>query len=131
MTDLTDSTNAQKLGRTAEDLAAEYLVSLGWRVLARNVRNHYGELDIVAFDVKTKPQELVIIEVRCRSVGKVQGALDSVSRRKIGSLKRASCEYVDSIGWTGFWRIDLIGITLHERGNFDNYTIEHVKDITS
>lgn len=131
MTDQTDATSSQRLGRTAEDLAAEYLLSLGWKVLARNVRNHYGELDIVAFDVKAKPQELVIVEVRCRSIGKVQGALDSVSRRKIGSLKRASCEYVDSIGWTGFWRIDLIGITLREKNNFDDCTLEHVRDITS
>lgn len=131
MTDQTDATSSQRLGRTAEDLAAEYLLSLGWKVLARNVRNHYGELDIVAFDVKAKPQELVIVEVRCRSIGKVQGALDSVSRRKIGSLKRASCEYVDSIGWTGFWRIDLIGITLREKNNFDDCTFEHVRDITS
>ena len=39
-------TKAQELGCFAEDKAAEYLLSLGWRVLARNVKNKYGELDM-------------------------------------------------------------------------------------
>ena len=39
---------AHQIGLFAEDTAAEYLVSIGWKILARNVRNQYGELDILA-----------------------------------------------------------------------------------
>ena len=117
-----------ELGRLAEDLAAKYLVSIGWRVLARNVRNQYGELDIVAADVKAK--DLVIVEVRCRTKNKIQDAIDSIDRRKMNALLRASNEYIDSIGWAGFWRIDLIAVTIDEKNSLDDWELQHVKDIT-
>lgn len=119
--------DAHRLGRCAEDLAAKYLVSIGWKVLARNVRDQYGELDIVAMD----REDLVIVEVRCRTSNKVQDAIDSVDWRKMRALMRASSEYVDCIGWEGFWRIDLIAVTIDTRGSLDDWTLEHVKDITS
>ena len=122
-------TDSQKLGRYAEDLAAKYLVSIGWRVLARNVRNPYGELDIIATDPKEK--QLVIAEVRCRTKNKVQNAIESVDGRKMRALLRASSEYVDAIDWRGFWRIDLIAVTIDTKGCLDDWTIEHLKDITA
>ncbi len=120
--------DAHTLGRLAEDLAAKYLVAIGWRVLARNVRNQYGELDIVAADVKAK--DLVIVEVRCRTKNKIQDAIDSISYRKMRALLRASNEYIDAINWLGFWRIDLIAVTIDEKDNLDNWELQHVKDIT-
>ena len=116
------------LGRYAEDLAAKYLVSIGWRVLARNVWNQYGELDIVAADYREK--DLVIVEVRCRTKNKIQNAIDSIDRRKMNALLRASNEYIDSIGWQGFWRIDLIAVTIDEKNSLENWELQHVKDIT-
>lgn len=123
--------DSQKLGRYAEDLAAKYLVSLGWKILVRNVRDQYGELDIVAFDPKDIPQELVIVEVRCRTRNNVQDAIDSVDRRKMRALLRASEEYVDCIGWEGFWRIDLIAVTIDTKGSLEDWTLEHVRNITA
>ena len=121
--------DAHTLGRYAEDLAAKYLVSIGWRVLARNVWNQYGELDIVAADMREK--DLVIVEVRCRTRNRVQGAIDSVDRRKLNALIRSSTEYVDLTGWTGFWRIDAVGITIHDKHNREKWELEHIKDITA
>lgn len=120
-------TSAQELGRYAEDIAAEYLVSLGWKVLARNVRNNYGELDIVAVE----GGELVIAEVRARTIGKIQAPVDTIGTRKLRTLTRSGMEYVDSIEWAGFWRIDVIGITFQDKNNCGNWTLEHIKDITS
>src|SRR3954454_25122479 len=40
----------QELGAPGEQLDAEQLERLGFRVLARNHRTHYGELDLVATD---------------------------------------------------------------------------------
>ena len=119
------------LGRYAEDLAAKYLISIGWKVFARNMRNNHGELDIVALDTKETPEELVIVEVRCRTRNKVQEAIESLDRRKMRALMNASNEYVDSLGWEGFWRIDLIAVTIDTRGSLEDWTLEHVKDITS
>lgn len=121
---------AHQIGQFAEDTAAEYLVSIGWRVLARNIKNSYGELDIIALDTKTQPIELVIVEVRCRTLGKIQAPLESIGSRKLRTLLRASQEYVDDLNWSGFWRIDVIGITLQEKNSLDNWELEHVKNIT-
>lgn len=120
-----------ELGRAAEDLAAKYLVAIGWKIIVRNVKDQYGELDIVAFDPKEFPQELVIVEVRCRTRNKVQSAYDSIDRRKMNALLRASEEYINCIGWEGFWRIDLIAITIDTRGSLENWSLEHVKNITA
>ena len=125
-------TRTQELGRFAEDTAAEYLVSIGWRVIARNVKNKYGELDIVALDTNTRPIELVIVEVRGRTIGKLQAPLDTIGSRKLRTLLRASQEYIDNdLEWTSFWRIDVIGITVRDKYTLEISDFEHVKDITS
>ena len=116
-------TQAQELGRFAEDRAAEYVLSLGWKILARNVRNQYGELDITAID----DSELVIVEVRARTLGQIQSPLDSIGSRKLRTLVRSSMEFVNDVEWTGFWRIDVIGITI----TGDTWELEHVRDITA
>jgi putative endonuclease len=64
-------------GKNAELLAEQYLVSAGFRILARNFRCTRGEIDIVALDYDT----LVFVEVRCRTFG-YNAALESVTREK-------------------------------------------------
>lgn len=120
----------QVTGNFGEDRAAEYLLSIGWKILERNARNKYGELDIIASDKSEKPEELVIVEVRCRTIGKIQGALDSIGPRKMRTLIRSSMKYIDDLGWPGFWRIDVIGITLKNADDFQDWELEHIRDIT-
>lgn len=101
----------------------------GWKVLGRNLVNPYGELDIVALD----GSELVIVEVRCRTLGEVQSSLDSVGPRKLRRLVDAGRAHADRIGWTGPWRIDLIGFTVStaDRDAAEpEWRLEHVRDVT-
>ena len=125
-------TKAQELGQFAEDRAADYVISLGWKVIARNVKinvdNVRGEIDIAAIDNES---ELVIIEVRCRTLGKIQSPLDSVGTRKLHALVKAAMVFVNDLGWEKFWRIDIIGITLNEKQDLNDWTLEHVRDITA
>ena len=119
-----------ELGRRAEDRAADHIEkSLGWKLLGRNIVNPYGELDIVAMD----GSELVIVEVRCRTLGEVQSSLDSVGPRKLRRLVDAGRAHADRIGWTGPWRIDLIGFTVNtaDRDAAEpEWRLEHVRDVT-
>lgn len=131
-------TKAQELGKLAEDIAAEYVLSLGWQVLARNVKNQHGELDIIAADptvgghvLISKPQELVIIEVRCRTIGKIQSPFDSIGPKKLNSLIKSSREFIDKIEWKNFWRIDIIGIIMKDKENKNDWELEHIRDITA
>ena len=117
-----------ELGRRAEVLAAEFVERLGWRILSRNFSCRLGELDIVAMDEIGK--ELVVVEVRYRTFGDMQSPEDSIGPKKLRTLVNAGRVYVDDIGWTGPWRIDLVGITAHPRESSKHWHLEHIENIT-
>lgn len=93
-------------GRRGEEVAAEYLHSLGWRILARNWRDRRGELDIVAVDGEC----LVVVEVRSRASARFGTAAESVDARKRVRLVAIGGRYVHRVGWPGPWRIDVIAL---------------------
>ena len=80
------STRPHLSGRRAEDLAADFLRSVGCEILTRNYRRRLGELDIVvrAGDV------LVVVEVRTRASSAYGGAAASVTRAKQRRIARAA-----------------------------------------
>ena len=48
---MTENTASRaQIGALGEQLAVEHLTSFGWRVLARNWRCRYGELDVIAVE---------------------------------------------------------------------------------
>lgn len=49
-------------GRFGEDTAVNFLKKLGYKIIARNFKSRYGELDIVAIDKNC----LVFVEVKTR-----------------------------------------------------------------
>ncbi len=111
------------LGKWGEDLAEKKLKEQGWKILGRNISFKGGELDIVARDKK----ELVIVEVRTRTFGKIMPPECSVGPDKLRKLVRTGQYYVLKNKWEGPWRIDLIAITVEEN---ENVRIEHFPDIT-
>ncbi|MCL2009422.1 MAG: YraN family protein [Synergistaceae bacterium] len=117
-----------ELGRKAEDLAAGHIECLGWRILSRNFSCRLGELDIVAMDEKGK--ELVVVEVRYRTFGDTQSPEDSIGPKKLRTLVNAGRVYVDGMGWTGPWRVDLVGITARPREPSERWRLEHIENIT-
>jgi putative endonuclease len=54
-----------RTGRLAEARAGEHLASLGYRILERNARTRYGELDLVCMDDRA----LVFVEVKAARAG--------------------------------------------------------------
>jgi putative endonuclease len=65
----------QHLGRVGERLAREHLERLGYRVVARNYRTRFGELDLIVCDATW----LVFVEVKTRRVGAMESAVQAVS----------------------------------------------------
>jgi putative endonuclease len=74
------------LGRSAEDIAADFLIEHGLAVLLRNYRRRGGEIDLVARDGDV----LVIVEVRTRSTDDFGGAAASVDGWKQHKIVRAA-----------------------------------------
>jgi putative endonuclease len=81
-------TYQQKIGRWAEDTAAEFLLAQGLQILERNYRRRLGEIDIIARDGDV----LIIAEVRTRASDRYGGAAASVNGRKQQRLMRAAAQ---------------------------------------
>ena len=77
---------AFELGRRSEEIAAAFLAARGLRILHRNFRRRFCELDLVAQDGK----DLVIVEVRSRSTSAYGGAIASIDSRKKQRVIRAA-----------------------------------------
>ena len=101
------------LGRRAEDLAADLLESLGFRIVERNWRRAEGELDLVADDAGV----CVFVEVRSRTGLAFGDPLESVTPYKQARVVRAARCYLAEVAprASGF-RFDVIGVTFDEHG---------------
>ncbi|MBR0139486.1 MAG: YraN family protein [Firmicutes bacterium] len=70
------------VGRKGEDAACSYLERKGWRIVARNYRCRFGEIDMIA----AKDGVLAFIEVKTRSradFGFPREAVNAEKQRKL------------------------------------------------
>ncbi len=95
-------------GRWAEDAAAAYLTGQGLRLLERNFRCRFGEIDLVMADGAV----LVFVEVRYRRSDAFGGGLESVGRSKQRKLLAAARYYLARHGGAGVrCRFDVVSVT--------------------
>ena len=112
-----------ELGRTGEQVAAEYLERAGLRILDRNWRSTNGELDIVAAERRV----LVVCEVKTRSGTGFGTPLEAITRHKQARLRRLAAQWLVAHGVLfDEVRIDVIGVLKDSRGEFQ---IEHVRGV--
>lgn len=76
-------------GKYGEDLATDFLMNHGYKILERNFRIRGGEIDIIALDART----LVYIEVKTRTSHLFGLPEESVTVHKIKFLERAAKFY--------------------------------------
>ena len=117
--------DTQTPGRLGEEAAARFLEGRGWRILARNVRRRFGEIDIVARDGAI----LVFVEVKThRRHSPFAGRLWAVDRRKKRNLLRASANWLMRRRWRGNYRFDVIEV-YGERGGVAAPEIDHIENV--
>lgn len=96
--------SAHRLGRDAEDRAAEYLLSRGYTLVTRRYRTRGGELDLVALDGET----VVFVEVKARRTGEPE---DGITPQKARRLARAARTFLGELGLDGRpRRFDLVAV---------------------
>jgi putative endonuclease len=100
-------------GQQGEDLAAEHFERLGYRVLARNHRTRYGELDLVVCDGSS----LVFVEVKTRREGS-GSPWDALHDLKRSQVRRMAIAWLSSVKRRphGDMRFDAVGIVLDRDG---------------
>jgi len=91
-------------GAEAEERAVELRKDRGCRVVARNWRRRFGEIDIVARDGQT----LVFIEVKARSGDGFGGAVDT---RKKGRVAVAAGQFLQETGCELPARFDVVAFS--------------------
>lgn len=110
------------LGRHGEDAAADYLVGLGWTVVARNWRCREGEIDIVAHDGRHH----VVCEVKTRSTGDFGTPAEAVTPVKAARLRRVTARWAAAHGVPAAdVRIDVLGLT----GRAGRFVIDHLREV--
>jgi len=103
----------QGLGRTGERLAAEELVRRGYRILEKNFRCSYGEIDLVAED----EHDLIFVEVKTRRGNAYGLPEDAVTFRKRQKLVQVASYYLDLHACSErSWRIDVVAVQLSQSG---------------
>ena len=103
-----------EIGALGEQLAADHLAELGLRILARNWRCRYGELDVIAADTTTNT--VVFVEVKTRSGDGFGGLAQAVTEQKARRLRRLAAMWLatQEQRWTAV-RIDVIGVRIGRR----------------
>ena len=101
-------------GEKGETLAAEWLQSQGYSIIARNWKAGKYELDIIAM----KGSWLVFVEVKTRANEAYGWPESSVTPAKINSLSIAATAYLEESGWDGEFRFDIIAVLRQEVMHF-------------
>ncbi len=113
----------QSLGRRGEQLAAEHLERLGYRVVIRNHRTRYGEIDLVACNAN----RLVFVEVKARRSGP-DAPLDKLDWRKRSQVRRMAAAWLaeaDGRPYRPEIRFDAIGVVVDAAGRL--MALEHLE----
>jgi putative endonuclease len=96
-----------ELGRWGEQIAADHLASLGYRIVDRNWRCPQGEIDIVARHRST----LVIAEVKTRRSIAFGHPFEAVTPAKLSRLNRLAFAWCAAHeGWHGRIRLDVVSV---------------------
>ena len=112
----------EALGAAGERLAADHLLSHGYRILERRYRTRYGEVDLIASIGGT----LVFLEVKTRRGVRFGSPVESVSRRKRERMARAAAHYLASDRRPeSTVRFDVIGILWPDDGRV---ALDHIED---
>ena len=100
----------KRTGDLGEDIACKYLIKNGYKVLQRNFRTRFGEIDIIA----DKDNMIHIIEVRCR-IGRAFGTPeDSLTLKKLRKLKNITLYYLNRYKDLKLFEVEFISIIFDE-----------------
>ncbi len=101
------------LGQRGEELAVKYLLAAGYRIIARNHRNHYGEIDIIA----REDQSLVFVEVKTRKNDLFSHPSEAVTLKKQMQISKAALDYLSRNNLAEVAaRFDVVAIILPDSG---------------
>lgn len=111
--------STKEIGDGGEDLAVDYLVGQGYKIIKRNYRTRYGEIDIIALE----GDNLSFIEVKKKSGEGFGSPGEMITPRKISKIRRTAESFINENNLSNLvWRIDAVLI--------DGERVELIRNIT-
>jgi len=113
---MVDDSLRKEVGRTGEDIAAQFIERKGFKILARNYRKPWGEIDIIA----EKGGVVRFVEVKAVSrerLPDVSREMDyrpeeMVDSRKLRKLARTAALYMEAHKDKREFQIDVVGVIM-------------------
>ncbi len=118
------TTNHLKTGERGEELAEEMLRELGYKIIERNRKSKYSEIDIIAED----KEEVVFVEVRAKTGSDFGLPEETINPKKTRKLVKNAENYINYKKEERPYRIDVIAIIFDKTGRPTQKT--HYKNIT-
>lgn len=115
-----DKSQNKSTGNIGEQIAAEYLERLGYKILERNLKLFCGEIDILAEDRET----IVIVEVKTVRGSGWGSAHDLVRHKKQQKLRLLASAIAKEYAGKNI-RIDVVSVDF---SGYGDYKISHLKN---
>lgn len=103
-------------GNRGEEMATKYLENKGYRIVERNFRTRFGEIDIVCWD----GQILVFVEVKTKIGHDFGEPEEMVNKGKISKVKRMGVVYLQDKNIDVQCRVDVMAIVLFSDGKVES-----------
>ncbi|RJQ34905.1 YraN family protein [Candidatus Parcubacteria bacterium] len=106
------------IGRLGEEIASQFLVKRGFKILDRNYRKPWGEIDIIA----EKDDVVRFVEVKAISREILPDSLEEidyrpeemVTKEKLKKLGRTATLFMETMHDLREYQIDVVGVILSE-----------------
>lgn len=107
-------------GIAGEIKASEYLRKNGYKILEKNFRTPFGEIDIVA----RRTDLIIFVEVKTRTTSSLGPPYLAVTPAKVRHLVKNAWCYLKCRGLAdSSWRIDIVSVKLNCRYKLENIEI--------
>jgi putative endonuclease len=106
------------IGMLGQEIAEEYLLSLGCKILERNYRTRFGEIDLIIRDGQT----IAFVEVKTRRSLRFGTPAEAVTKAKQNKIKSVALYYAARHDPDAAYRFDVVEVlSLPGQKNVVNY----------
>lgn len=113
--------STQNIGEIGEEYASKFLKKKKYKILERNYRKRYGEIDIIA----ENKNYIVFVEVKTRHKDSMISAADAVNRQKQIRIIKTASMYLAENETDKFCRFDVCEVYI----NSDNLKLVDINYI--
>ncbi len=108
------------LGKEGEAIAVDFITRKGFKIMEKNYRTSFGEIDIIAKDKDV----IVFIEVKTRADSHFGYPFEAVTHRKRDKIRKVALCYMKGLKKENPARFDVLSIRLED----GKAAIEHIRD---